>query len=108
MSGLHSAINSDITNNKLTFLQAVINAKDITLPLLSKIKDHVLGLANYTINKTHCHGLLKVFEACPDIVKKYYFDNCGLDSESLTLLARGGKTLTRLTEIVIKSQDIGL
>ena len=55
------------------------NDTDTPLPILSRINQNTLTLANYTLSSGHCKALKRAAKFLQTNINRVRFDNCGID-----------------------------
>ena len=70
----------------VAYLQAVDKDKQVSLPIIRKIKDGKLILKDYTLDTGHLNGLAAAVSQTAMKLDSVLFDNCGIDDQELAVL----------------------
>lgn len=87
------------------FLQC---GKQVSLPLLHKIKGKVLNLTNYQVSEGVLRAFVSALRPSEAIFNRVVLENNGFRQEEMNLLLNGLKTLADLKSFVCIRNEFGL
>jgi len=88
----------------LVYHKKIKEAREICLPLISKVIDGKLVLQGYTLDSGHFIALAtSIKETQHPIIDDVYLDNCGVDDHELALLLEGLLEMKNFEKLVYKN-----
>lgn len=88
----------------LVYHTVLSNSREVTLPLVSKVKKGKLILQNYTLDSGHMLGLAcAIKQTKQPVIESILFDNCGIDDNELSILLEGCLEMQSLNHFVYKN-----